>query len=72
MARGKLTRCEAKAMLEREGINFATQDYFDLSGYETGLLNQAAKRAGYRNRTQSGKSTGRAFFDLLRRTGKCR
>lgn len=68
----KLSRCEAKALLERQGIDFAKKDYFDLGGYEVGLVVNAAKRAGYRNRTASGKSTGRAFFDLLRRTRKCR
>lgn len=59
-------------MLQRQGIDFAKKDFFDLDGHDVGLVLDAAKRARYRGSSRSGKSTGRAYFDLLRRQKGCR
>lgn len=70
MAKRKLTNCDAKAKLRRQGIDF-NADFHTLSSGDVGKVVDVAREAGYRKSKSAPGSRGRMFFQLLARTKGC-
>jgi hypothetical protein len=65
----KLTHEEAKRLLESEGVDFS-RDYHEGVSMSTGnRIAEVAKMAGYRKRKDAPGSTGRMYYQYLRRLG---
>jgi len=67
----RLSHCEAKAMLERQGINFS-KDVFELSTSQLTEVAEISRKTGYRKSKNAPGSTGRMYFQLLQRQKHCR
>ncbi len=70
MKRSKPSTCEAKRALVSRGIDPDRRDYFELRMSEAEQVLAVAKAVGYRKRKDAPGSTGRMFFQHLRRK-KC-
>ncbi len=68
--RTKIAHCDAKRWLERQGVD-TRKDFFELPGHDVGLVVEAAKRTGYRKSKYAPGSTGRMYFQLLKRQKGC-
>lgn len=67
----KLTHCEAKAMLQKQGIDFR-KDVFEQRMSNMLLVVDAARAVGYRKSKNAPGSTGRMYYQLLQRQRSCR
>jgi hypothetical protein len=67
----KLTHCEAKAMLHKQGVDFS-KDVFEQRMSDMQLVVDAAHAAGYRKPPNAPGSTGRMYYELLQRQRRCR
>lgn len=62
----KLTNCDAKAMLQKQGIDF-DKDVFEQRMSDMQLVVDAARATGYRKSPNAPGSTGRMYYQLLQR-----
>lgn len=69
--KGKMSHCDARAMLERQGVDFS-EDFHALPSSKVDLIVEAARAAGYRKRRDAPGSRGRMYFQLLSRQKGCR
>jgi hypothetical protein len=62
----KMNHCEVKSWLRDQGISFR-RDFFEMASSDVGLIVDGAKKAGYRKSKNAPGSTGRMYFQLLKR-----
>ena len=66
----RITKCEAKRLAKKAGIKFDI-DSAKLSISQKSDLAAIAKLKGYRKSKNSSGSTGRAFFNYLKKVKSC-
>lgn len=64
--KGKWTHAQAKAWLREQGVDFS-KDYFAQRSEVTGLILEAARKAGYRKRPDAPGATSRMYYEFLSR-----
>jgi hypothetical protein len=66
----KLSACDAKKLLEAEGIPFGV-DVHSIGVANLGRVAEVAKQAGYRKPKNAPGSTGRMYYQYLNRLKSC-
>lgn len=66
----KMTHCDAKTMLQKQGIDFS-EDFHALPSSQVSLIVDAARATGYRKSKSAPGSRGRMYFQLLKRQRGC-
>lgn len=70
MAKKKISHCDAKAMLQKQGIDFS-QDFHALRSGDVSQIVDAARASGYRKSKTAPGSRGRMYYQLLQRQRSC-
>jgi len=66
----RISHCDAKAMLQKDGIDFS-RDFHELPSSDVSRIVDAARSSGYRKSKTAPGSRGRMYYQLLQRQRSC-